>query len=391
MNKGHLISSAGDKMTQLTQLTDFQRQVIVLFKEEQPTWGLTKCSEILPNFFGNISKTQVDRVYRSLKRKGPEETTHSKSGTGTTSNISTPVKDRIVTLAVTPPDKSRRHSSQRQIASQLGISKGTVFNVLKESQLKCFRRIRCHKLTESHREARVSKASALLQRFTDSWKNIWFSDESCFSISAPLNRQNERIYREVGLKTDIPADDLIVQIDKQQQTIMCYAAVSWHGKTGLRFIEGVAGNQENIPVSRKKKKTVNQQVYTEEMCPLMFSDINAIMNNDTWTWMQDGAKAHTAKSTVEWLRRNTHDFIEPQQWPSKSPDLNVLDYSLWAILLAGVAENRSTIENIDQLKTALTECWDAIPMETVQKACATFLLRLRACIDMQGGHFEHTL
>ena len=167
--------------------------------------------------------------------------------------------------------------------------------------------------------------------------------------------------------------------------------VSWHGKTELRFIEGHAGGQEDIPVYRRKKKTVNQKVYTEEMCPMMFSDITAAMNGDSWTWQQDGARAHTARSTVEWLRLNTPDFITPQQWPAKSPDLNVLDYSLWGILLAGVADNRPHIEDINQLKATLIDCWNAIPMRTVQKACSSWIPRLRSCIEMQGGHFEHTL
>ena len=139
----------------MTHLTDFQRRVIVLFKEEHPTWGWKKCADILSNFFSDISKNQMDRVYRTMRSNSSEEASHRLSGSGLTSNVATtPVKQRIVTLAVTPPDKSRRHSSQREIAFELGVSKGTVFNVLQQSQLKCFRRVQCHKLTPSHRQAR---------------------------------------------------------------------------------------------------------------------------------------------------------------------------------------------------------------------------------------------
>ena len=44
------------------------------------------------------------------------------------------------------------------------------------------------------------------------------------------------------------------------------------------------------------------------------------------TWQHDGAKAHTARETVHWLRQNVPDLIEPDQWPAKSLDLNVLNY-----------------------------------------------------------------
>ena len=110
---------------------------------------------------------------------------------------------------------------------------------------------------------------------------------------------------------------------------MCYGS----GKTNLYFVEGYAAGQENVPHYLKRKKTVNQDVYRNEMCPNMFHDIRAQMGQHTWTWQQDGAKAHTARETVSWLRQNAPDFIEPDQWPSKSPDLNVLDYCIWSLLL----------------------------------------------------------
>ena len=35
----------------MPQLSDFQREVIVLIKKEHATWGLRKCREVLPVFF----------------------------------------------------------------------------------------------------------------------------------------------------------------------------------------------------------------------------------------------------------------------------------------------------------------------------------------------------
>ena len=54
------------------QISEFQRQVIILFKTENMTWGLTKCLAVLPNFFSTITKHQFDSVVATLKRKGPE-------------------------------------------------------------------------------------------------------------------------------------------------------------------------------------------------------------------------------------------------------------------------------------------------------------------------------
>ena len=102
---------------------------------------------------------------------------------------------------------------------------------------------------------------------------MWFSDEASFSVSVPLNRQNERFHRAAKVKTDISDDDSLVEINKQTQSILCYGAVSLYGKTQLRFIERYAAGQEGILQYRRKKKTFNQVVY-REMFHQIFEDID---------------------------------------------------------------------------------------------------------------------
>ena len=40
---------------------------------------------------------------------------------------------------------------------------------------------------------------------------------------------------------------------------------------------------------------------------------------------------HQAGDTVEFLSRNTPDFISPLPWPPNSPDLNPVDYEVWGM------------------------------------------------------------
>ena len=157
----------------------------------------------------------------------------------------TTVKQLVLNLAVSPLDKSRGHFSQSQFASQLQISKGTVTTIITNTGLKCYRWIQCHKLTKRHRNAQDEKAKAFIDHFVDNdeWKNIWFSNEACFRLHFHMNRQNERVYHEVTIKTDIPEEDSLIPFDKLQPFLHCYTTVSWHGKSNLRFIEGFADNQ----------------------------------------------------------------------------------------------------------------------------------------------------
>jgi len=40
-----------------------------------------------------------------------------------------------------------------------------------------------------------------------------------------------------------------------------------------------------------------------------------------WTLQQDGAPAHIAWTTMDYLKTEHINFIEPHMWPQKSPDI----------------------------------------------------------------------
>jgi len=48
---------------------------------------------------------------------------------------------------------------------------------------------------------------------------------------------------------------------------------------------------------------------------------------------KDGASAHAAKSTQQWLAARCPYFINKDAWPTNSPDLNLLDYHVWGWML----------------------------------------------------------
>lgn len=83
--------------------------------------------------------------------------------------------------------------------------------------------------------------------------------------------------------------------------------------------------------------------------------------------------------TVAWPRGNTPDFIEPNEWPSKSPDLNVMDFAMWGLLLHQPQLQRSEVTHIQSLKTLLVEAWNNILLEAIQRATGSWLGRLHRC------------
>ncbi|UYV82231.1 hypothetical protein LAZ67_21001404 [Cordylochernes scorpioides] len=89
-----------------------------------------------------------------------------------------------------------------------------------------------------------------------------------------------------------------------------------------------------------------------------------MFNGEHWIFQQDSAPAHKAKSTQQWLETNVPEFIKANKWPSGSPDLNLLDYSLWAYLEEKVCYKR--YHNLDKLKSALVRAMKEIPLEKVR-------------------------
>ena len=87
--------------------------------------------------------------------------------------------------------------------------------------------------------------------------------------------------------------------------------------------------------------------------PQMFSDIRNVVDDQAWTWQEDGAEAHTARASIQFLRQSTPDFIGPEDWPSKSPGLNVMNYCIWRLLLTETQNYRRDINSIHDLKTCL--------------------------------------
>ena len=106
------------------------------------------------------------------------------------------------------------------------------------------------------------------------------------------------------------------------------------------------------------------------------------------------APSHKAIETQDLIKDSFPEAIEvdisPKRdngdWPPNSPDLNVLDYSLWSIL-----ENEACSkphQSIEALKKSLVAAWNKIPQDVIDKAVDNFPKRLKKCIDAQGGHFE---
>ena len=99
--------------------------------------------------------------------------------------------------------------------------------------------------------------------------------------------------------------------------------------------------------------------------------------------------AHAAKVTHV---AHCPDFIDKDSWPPNSPDMNPLDYHVWVVDAAELLSPESTAEGHPGTEVSTCEdLWDELPQDAICKLIANFRKRLRACVNADGGHFEHFL
>ena len=99
------------------------------------------------------------------------------------------------------------------------------------------------------------------------------------------------------------------------------------------------------------------------------------------------APAHTAKISQDWLSSKIPGFLNRDEWPSSSPDLNPCDYYLWG-RLETLVNNRS-YNSIPALKRALKKAWCELDQDEVARACKLFPSRLKVCLKARGNRFEN--
>ena len=73
------------------------------------------------------------------------------------------------------------------------------------------------------------------------------------------------------------------------------------------------------------------------------------------------------------------DFISSQEWTPHSPDLNLLDYSVWDILQGLFYEGRhEPFANLKDLQNVIRDKWHDVDDQTVRKAILQWKRRLAA-------------
>ncbi len=71
----------------------------------------------------------------------------------------------------------------------------------------------------------------------------------------------------------------------------------------------------------------------------------------------DSMQSRMDQLTQELLSTECGDFITKDEWVAKSPDLNPMDYRVWAMMIPKVYEGVCHFDSAEKLRERLEEVW----------------------------------
>lgn len=230
-----------------------------------------------------------------------------------------------------------------------------------------------HFISEAQKVTRTERARNLLNWMKSNGGLVHvFSDEKIFSIDAALNRRNDR-YLASGSVQSVPTNIRVTQHRKKPASVMVLGVIASDG-------------QKCPPIFIDAGVRINAAMYQELLRSHVLPWLQARYPEGNYVFQQDGAPAHTARTTQNFLAQHFTHYWTKEQWPPSSPDLNPLDYFFWARVEQKAC--RSAHSSLAELRAAITKAWIEIPSDEVATAARRFRRRLERVVDAQGDFIE---
>lgn len=267
-------------------------------------------------------------------------------------------------------------SSIRVIAREHDMSYSTVQRILKGEQLHAYHYTSVQDLREEDYPLRRRFCENFLRRVNEDQdfpSRVIFSDESLFTREGIFNSHNMHMWSDENPR-----------ITRLRNFQVRWKLNIWAGIMGTNILGPVILPDILNGVSYLEFLSENIPDFLEEV-PL--AERNKII------FQQDGAGPHNARIVTNYLNEQFPGRwmgrYGPIRWPARSPDLNPLDFFLWGYCKETIY--RKLPEDIEDLNDKLHYAiWD-IKDDILEQMQRNLLRRMRACITMNGGHFEHLL
>jgi len=224
-------------------------------------------------------------------------------------------------------------------------------------------------------------------RWKTTWSflnGLWITDEATFDINGRLSGQNIRCYDD---KDKGRPKSFWVPQKKFPIKIMVWGAVAMDGrKTDLVFFSKKNGSLDGTTYREKVLKPATRQIKRLSKRSLKGQ-----------CFMQDGAPCHTTRQNMKFLKKTfgcrfmsrfSAKYGGLIDWPPNSPDLSVLDFSIWSLVKQYVYASPMP-NNEEELVDKIKSVWDEkITPEYIRSCAEEFVRRLRQCVADEGSNVD---
>ncbi len=105
-----------------------------------------------------------------------------------------------------------------------------------------------------------------------------------------------------------------------------------------------------------------------------------------FTFMQNGAPAHTVQWVQEYCVNNFANFWSKEQWPPSSPDATPMDFWAWDRLAKEACKRPHN--SVAALKRDILKVWEKISPDETITACKAVPKWLAQIVEAERGHIE---
>lgn len=268
-------------------------------------------------------------------------------------------------------------TSSRKIAIECGISDSRVRQIIKKHKFHDYKYKSVQTLYEGDSERRLTYCTWFRQQLhLDSCfsRKILWTDESSFTNAGIFNRKNCHYYA-----TEHP--HLVKEVRPQRRfSVNIWAGILNNVVLGPVFLDGVLNGDKYLDLL---------QINLEEL----LENISISNYVSLKLFQQDGCGPHNAGYVQNYLNCRFPNAwigtVGPVKWPPRSPCLNPLDYFLWGYMKDMVYS--TPVENVEHLRSKITDAFQAIQAEQIQRAVDQMPMRIQLCIEKNGGVFEHII
>ncbi len=251
----------------------------------------------------------------------------------------------------------------KEVADTRGVSASTIRRTARKRNIIHSTAQVKPELSVTHQAVRAAFSDEMLQRKTEWWKYVLWTDECKIPLTPTLKKG---YYRLRGSKPKF------VHSRQHSKWIWLWAGISWHGVTSLKFLD--LGREKRFTADRYKEQVLaNAQTMLKKFPRATL-------------FMEDGAPYHTA-GKCENFRASARIRTFPtkgKKWPAKSPDLNPIE-NVWSDLKRRVHDVKPYPSTETKMKKALSAIWNAYDLSFIRRFISSVSDRLNVCLDNDGG------